>query len=202
MEFLCEPRFHPRRLGILPGSFNPPTLAHLALAKAALTALDEVLLVLPRSFPHKHYSGATFEQRCGMLRRLVKAEAGLSAAVSDGGLFLDIAREGREILDPSPALVFVCGRDAAERILNWDYGDLTSNEEVLESFELWVAGRHGSYEPAPALRRRVRSLAVPGDWDGVSASEVRRRITDGEPWEHLVPEAIVEDVRTIYRPPE
>ena len=57
----------PCRLGVFPGSFNPITVAHLALAEAALNVVDEVVFVLPRQFPHKTYSGASFEQRKELL---------------------------------------------------------------------------------------------------------------------------------------
>ena len=61
IEFVQRASGIPRRLGILPGTFNPPTLAHIALARAALAQVDEVLFVLPREFPHKPYQGATFD---------------------------------------------------------------------------------------------------------------------------------------------
>src|ERR1039458_5080843 len=61
MEFLRRSKDRPYRLGVLPGTFNPVTVAHLALAEAALTIVDEVVFVLPRQFPHKTYSGAAFE---------------------------------------------------------------------------------------------------------------------------------------------
>ncbi len=74
MQFLTRIPTNPTRLGILPGSFNPPTQAHLALALAALAnpqaGLDEVVLVLPSAFPHKTFDGATFTQRAQMLRVL------------------------------------------------------------------------------------------------------------------------------------
>jgi nicotinic acid mononucleotide adenylyltransferase len=60
MEFLSRHRAKPDRLGILPGSFNPPTRAHLALAEASLAELDEVVLVLPLSFPHQSYDWRQF----------------------------------------------------------------------------------------------------------------------------------------------
>ena len=55
IEFFRRAEGRPRRLGILPGTFNPPTRAHVALAEAALGEVDEALFVLPRSFPHKEY---------------------------------------------------------------------------------------------------------------------------------------------------
>ena len=58
----------PRTLGILAGSFNPPTIAHLELAQAASQQVDTLIFVVPRAFPHKDYSGATLEQRIEMLQ--------------------------------------------------------------------------------------------------------------------------------------
>ena len=52
-----------RRVGLFPAAWNPPTLAHLALAEAGLAFADEVLLVLPRVFPHKEFEQASFDLR-------------------------------------------------------------------------------------------------------------------------------------------
>src|SRR5579862_4406903 len=86
----------PRSLGVLPAAFNPPTLAHLALARAALGVVDEVLFVLPRQFPHKQYEGATFEERLEMLEAATSREPRFSIAASAYGLFAEIADECRE----------------------------------------------------------------------------------------------------------
>ncbi|HLJ51039.1 MAG TPA: hypothetical protein VKU01_33760 [Bryobacteraceae bacterium] len=193
MEFFEKPASHPRRLGILAGSFNPPTVAHLELADAAQGHVDQVLWVLPREFPHKRYHGATLTQRVDMLRKL-----GLTAAVSSGGLFLEIARECREHYGPQTKLSFLCGRDAAERIVNWDYGRPGVAEEMLREFELLVAARLGEYSPPSHLQRQIRRLHLRNDFDHVSSTEVRERIRHSHTWEHLVPEPIVEDVRKIY----
>jgi nicotinate-nucleotide adenylyltransferase len=187
----------PRKLGVLPGSFNPPTVAHLELALAAAAHVDEVLLVVPSVFPHKDYSGATMEQRVAMLE-----SAGLtishSIAITEQGLFRDIARECREHYAGGVRLYFLCGRDAAERILAWDYGRPGVVEEMLQDFELLVAPRGGHFEPPPQFRHRIHSLALGGEHDSVSSSEVRERIARGQRWEHLVPEPIVELVKAIY----
>ncbi|MGB8259324.1 MAG: hypothetical protein WCE75_03190, partial [Terracidiphilus sp.] len=58
------------RVAMLPAAWNPPTLAHLALAEAALHFADEVLLVLPRVFPHKGFEHAGFDLRLEWLRRI------------------------------------------------------------------------------------------------------------------------------------
>jgi len=73
MEFFRRAPAFPSRLGVFPGSFNPVTAAHLALARAALNNVDEVVFVLPRVFPHKHYhdKDATFEERLELLQTAV-----------------------------------------------------------------------------------------------------------------------------------
>ena len=201
MQFLSPCPDRPARLGILPGSFNPPTRAHLALAEAALAELDQVVLVLPRTFPHKNYDGASFTQRADMLRALLHGRPRLAAATSVGGLFIEIAQECRAAYGPNVALAFVCGRDAAERMVGWNYGKPNAINRMLEIFQLLVAFREGAYEPPQHLRQHIRPLALPADVNAISASDVRRRIREGAPWQHLVPDAIVPMVREIYRSP-
>jgi nicotinate-nucleotide adenylyltransferase len=188
----------PRRLGILAGTFNPPTRAHLALARAALQRVDEVLFALPHRFPHKSYEGASFEDRVRMLEAALQAQDRCSIASTEGGLFIEIARECRSAYPPGTELFFICGRDAAERIVNWDYGRPGAIHEQLREFQLMVAPRGGAWQPPPELARSIHPLPLEGDYEEVSATEVRRRIRQGEPWRDLVPEAIAGMVAEIY----
>jgi nicotinate-nucleotide adenylyltransferase len=198
MEFARRAAGTPSKLGILAGAFHPPTRAHLALARAALSVVDEVLFVLPRAFPHKRYEGPGLAERLRLVEAATAGEPRFSVAVSEGGLFAEIARECRQAYGPDPELWFLCGRDAAERFVNWDYGQPDAVRHMLAEFGLLVADRGGRYEPPPDLAERIRRLPLPGDYSEISATEVRNRIRAGRPWEHLVPEPIVELVRTIY----
>ncbi len=179
-----------KRIGVLAGAFNPLTRAHVALAEAAREHVNEVICVVPRVYPHKEFHGAALEDRIAMLR-----QSGYRVETTAGGLFIDIARELRQ---DDTETVFVCGRDAAERIIHWDYGDPRAIEKMLDEFSLLVAERGGRYEAPAHLRHRVHALALAEDFSDVSSTEVRRRIAAGEPWEHLVPEAIIDQVRRIY----
>lgn len=180
-------------LGVLAGTFNPITVAHLALARSALAHVDEVVFVLPRLLPHKVYSGASFDQRVQMLDSATAGVAQWSIAAADTGLFLEIAEECRAAYGIDTRLSFICGRDAAERIAAWDYGRPGVFEEMLDAFDLLVAPREGAWQH-PA----VRELSLDSDYDAVSATEVRQRIARGEPWEHLVPKSIHAMARRIY----
>jgi nicotinate-nucleotide adenylyltransferase len=199
MEFFHRAEGRPTRLAVFPGAFNPVTVAHLALARAALAHVEEVVLVLPRVFPHKQYSGASFEARAEMLCAALQRNEPISVAASDQGLFVDIAAECRVAYGPDVALVFLCGRDAAERIAGWDYGRPDAFPEMLRQFSLLVAARQGEYEPPPDLRAAVQRLDVRREIVDISATEVRRRIAQGEPWEHMVPPEVHGHVRKIYR---
>ncbi len=187
----------PRRLAILAGSFNPPTRAHLALAEAALTFADEVLFVLPKVFPHKKYVGASFDQRIRMLRTAAAANRNWSIGIADQGLFIEIANEAKPHF-PNSELWFVCGRDAAERIAGWDYGNPAAFAKMLEVFGLLVARRQGEYIPPPELAERIKPLAFES-YDEHSSTEVRERIGRGAPWRHLVPQSIANEIEKIYR---
>jgi nicotinate-nucleotide adenylyltransferase len=199
MEFFRRTVEKTSRLGVLPGSFNPITVAHLALAEAALNVVDEVLFVLPREFPHKTYQGASFAQRVELLGMALAEQPRFSAAASEGGLFVEIASECRDAYGADVKLSFLCGRDAAERIADWDYGRPGAFAEMLGQFDILVAARAGEYCPPRGLANSFARLDVAGAFDHVSASEVRARISAGERWQHLVPPAVVERVAEIYQ---
>ncbi len=186
---------NPRSVAVFPGAWNPPTVAHLEIARAARAHVDEVVWVLPRAFPHKGFEGADFEARRGMLLRLVESEPGFSAAVSDGGLYVEIAREARDFFGDEAEIALVAGRDAVERMATWDYGAGGVFEELLRRHRLLVAARRGEYEPAGD---RIIRLPMEADWNEVSSSEVRRRIANGEDWRELAPEAIADVIRDLY----
>jgi nicotinate-nucleotide adenylyltransferase len=197
LQFVRHTPGRPRTVGILAGSFNPPTIAHLELAQAASRRLDALICVVPRAFPPKDYSGATLDQRIEMLES-AGLEIPYAIAVTGEGLFIDIGRECQKHYGPEARVAFVCGRDAAERILTWDYGRPGVVEEMLGEFELLVAPRGGHFVPPLGYQDRIHALEVRAGHEEVSSTEVRERIARGEPWEHLVPERIRERVREIY----
>jgi nicotinate-nucleotide adenylyltransferase len=199
MEFFRRRAGSPARLGILPGTFNPVTIAHLALAEAGLRWVDEVLFVLPRELPHKEFTGASFAERIAMLGAALAGQPAFSLASSEGGLFLEIAAECRREYGADVRLWFLCGRDAAERIVDWDYGQPGALRAMLRGFGLLVAGREGSYNPPPEIRQAIHPLELPGEYDAVSATGVREGIARGEPGDLMIPEAARALARRIYR---
>jgi len=88
------------RVGVYPGSFNPPTIAHLAIAAAAREqrSLDRVVLVVSRSPINKeHVDRPLFEHRLDILRTEVAHRRWLDVDVTDARLLVDIAH-GYDVL--------------------------------------------------------------------------------------------------------
>jgi nicotinic acid mononucleotide adenylyltransferase len=187
------------RVAMLPAAWNPPTLAHLALAEAALHFADEVLLVLPRVFPHKGFEHAGFDLRLEWLRRIAAGRPGLGVGVTEGGLFLEMARALRTADARIERVYIVCGHDAAERFLNWPYERGPGAVEQLREFSLLVAPRGKDFEPPDSLRGSIHTLSLDPKLYGISSTEVRQRIGRGEAWTHLVPDEIAGELGSIYR---
>jgi len=198
MQFIRRAAVRPRRLAIFPGAFHPPTRAHMELAARALAHADEVLFVLPRTQPHKRYDQVGLEDRIRMVELAAAGWPQYSVGVSERGLFIDLARECRPLYNPLERLFILCGRDAAERAINWDYGQADAFSEMLNEFEMLVGSRGGKFTPPPGLERRIHTLSMPPEYDEVSSTEVRERIRRGQAWEHLVPEVLIPLVRELY----
>jgi nicotinic acid mononucleotide adenylyltransferase len=80
--------------GVYPGSFNPPTVAHLAVAACARrhAGLEQVDLALSRLPLGKAEAvRPIFEDRLAILRAVAAREPGLGVVVTDAQLIADIA---------------------------------------------------------------------------------------------------------------
>jgi nicotinate-nucleotide adenylyltransferase len=191
-------------LGILGGTFNPPHLGHLALARHALSelGLERVLLMPVHTPPHKPagdgWSDPGPEHRLRMCQLAVAGEDRLSACA------LEIERGGPSYTvdtlnaihanHPDASLTFIVGADTASTLDSW-----REPAKLLALADLAVAARPRSAGTrrvldavaalAPAgLPPHVRFLAMaPID---VSSSQARRHAALGEPIDDLVGPAV------------
>lgn len=76
---------HGERVAFFGGSFDPPHIGHLAVARAAqeLLQLDEVLFVPVGRQPLKAGLGAGYEHRCAMSRIAIEGEPAFSVSMID-----------------------------------------------------------------------------------------------------------------------
>jgi nicotinate-nucleotide adenylyltransferase len=188
-----------RRLGILSAAFNPITTAHLALATSAYHTfqLHEILFVLPITQPHKSIHDAPVEARLQMMALAIQGHPAFAIGTCTHGLFIDIGRAVEKAYPPATHRWFITGRDAAERILTWPYPDPEQAlGELFAQAELLVADREGTFAlPETSLVRaqaeRIHHLRLPAAYSHISATEIRRRLANGEDVSGLVLPAVL-----------
>ncbi len=184
-------------IGILGGTFNPPHLGHLALAREALEelGLERVLLMPVHTPPHKPHARLPEPgQRLAMVRLLAGADprvAACSLEIDRGGASytVDTLRD-IHARNPDAELTLLLGADSAATLPSW-----REAHELLRQATIAVAARPGSdrRQVTSSLERvagaeqageRVRFLEMqPLD---VSSSKARERASRGQPIEDLV----------------
>jgi len=185
------------RIGLLGGTFDPPHLAHVALADAARTqlALDRVVFV-PAGDPWRKRDRAVSPAQA-RLAMLQAAVVGLAwAEVST----VDIDRAGpsytadtlADLVRPGERWWFIIGADAMADMAHWH-----EPARIIEQARLAVAYRPGA-EPAavsqelrsamPGIEERLDRLEMPPM--DVSSTEIRARVRDGLPTDGLLSPAV------------
>ena len=196
-----------KRIGLYGGGFDPPHVAHLALARQALDELrlDE-LRWLPTGHPyHKDRQASPAEDRAAMVALAIEGEPRFRLDRTDleraGPTYtLDTVKLLQGDAAPAPGgdhWYLLIGQDQYARFDTWH-----GWRELLQRVTLAVAGRAGDeVAPPPAL------LAVPHDMVAlhlpamaVSASDVRARVSAGEPIDGLVPAPVARYIarRRLY----
>jgi nicotinate-nucleotide adenylyltransferase len=206
-----------RSIGILGGTFDPPHLGHLALARSAQAelGLERVLLMPAHSPPHKiTREGPGSERRLRMCELLVAEAEGLCASgleIERGGASYTVdTLEAVHAKHPGARLTLILGADTACTLGSW-----REPAKLLGLAELAVATRSGSSRrevlaavaaiasspPGEARSSSTHFLAM--DPIEVSSSAVRDRVARGEPIEELVGPAVARYIAShdLYRAP-
>jgi len=190
-----------RSVALLPGSFNPPTAAHMLLAERALQeGFDCVILLLARNTVGKQPSGLIPEDRLLAMRALTGGSFGVGA--SSHGLYADQA-EAAKVLYPDAEITFLVGSDKVEQIFDprWYSDPDRALERLFGSARLVVAPRADQGEllrsvlEAPQNRRfadRVSILRLHPAVSDLSSTRVRGLLRSGAEPAGLVPPAVAE----------
>jgi nicotinic acid mononucleotide adenylyltransferase len=198
----------PARVAVLPGAFNPPTLAHLALARAARQrGFPVVLFSLGRVTIDKDERGLMLEDRVRLLVELTRKEAGLGVILQNRGLYADQAEAVHRTLPGVTDLAFVIGMDKLPQIFDPAYYEEIGPalRRLFDRARLLVASR--GEQGRRALRAilaqpfgrpfagHVEWLAVGRRWRDASATQVRERLGSGGSALDLLPAEVEEFVR-------
>jgi nicotinate-nucleotide adenylyltransferase len=183
------------RLGILGGSFDPPHVAHLAIASEAChdLGLERVLFVPAAAPPHKGTGERTpAGVRLEMTSLAIDDDLRFTASGVEIERGLVYTVDTLRALDERYAghdLVFIMGSDSLLQLELWH-----EPEELLSLCSLAVAPRPGDAPEAIAAaaarwgEHQVQLLDVP--LLDVSSSSVRERAAQGRPVRYLVPRRV------------
>jgi nicotinic acid mononucleotide adenylyltransferase len=191
-----------RSIAVLPGAFNPPTLAHLELARAAARrSFDAVVFSLgTRTIGKDEAQGLLLEERLYLLDEIAQAEERLGVIVQNRGLYVDQAEAIRAAFPTLVDLAFVVGSDKIPQIFDPRYyGDLAASLAALFARARLIVAARGRVDRSALdelLERpealpyvgRIERLDLGVRWRDLSATRVRERLARGEvPGEWLPP---------------
>ena len=201
---------HFDKIGILGGTFDPPHLGHLFMAKTALRefSLDEVILLPVGDPPHKRSQHvASGIDRLNMLELLRGGEAHIT--ISD----MEIAREGytytvdslRRLTQLLPHAIFyyIIGEDTLYELESWK-----EHESVFSLTEFICFPRPGGdgermWSTAEFLKRRYGKDIAFSQSSGpdISSTHIRELIMQGDSTKGLLPEEVRRyiDDNKLYR---
>lgn len=190
------------RVGILPGSFNPPTIAHLELARAARSRfrLDHVVFSLSSVIVDKErVEGLCREDRLLLLSLLSREHPWTAVTVVNRGLYSEQVPAFRNTFGAAD-LRFIVGMDKVLQIFDPKYYD--DRDRALDALfaqvrliaanrEDWGGDELQALLDEPrnaAYKDRVRPLTLAAHLKDQSSSAVRRGVEGGSPWEDALPE--------------
>ena len=197
------------RLGIFPASFNPPTMAHLALIREARRTgdLDEILVLLDIAAMDKRPAGSKFGDRLQMLKMVFRRDPTISIGLSNRGLFAEKLTPLRALY-PSPIqFSFIGGFDTILRVIDKKYygNRKKSLDELFKQSRFLVANRNQYEETAFEIlfrktenkkyRIRITFFRLPEKFSSLSSSLVRKRIREGQTVNDLIPTSILRFIK-------
>jgi hypothetical protein len=167
-------------VGAYPGTFNPPTVAHLAIAEAARLQgrLDRVELVVSRIPLGKDPTDPPLKQRVAVLEAVASNRDWLSVKLTDQQLIADVAA-GYDAV--------VLGTDKWDQVNDpaWYAGSLAARDETLARLPRLLLVPRPPHDLPGRLLPGALVLEIDPDHRVVSASGARAGRID---W--MVPEAV------------
>jgi nicotinate-nucleotide adenylyltransferase len=171
---------HGRRIAFFGGSFDPPHLGHLAVARAARTALQlDAVLFAPVGFQPLKPQGSTagFEDRLAMVQLAIADESGFELSLADApkpfdepNFTADTLAKLRAGLTPDGALFCLMGADSFFALRRWHrsseipfIASLIIASRPGQKPEHWISGLREALPPGLSIEPDVGSaLPSPG----------------------------------------
>ncbi|MCB9853639.1 MAG: nicotinate (nicotinamide) nucleotide adenylyltransferase [Phycisphaerales bacterium] len=192
------------RIGLYGGTFDPIHHGHLISARSLAEQLDleRVYLIPAARPPHKPNNVMTpVEDRLEMARRAVAGDSLFEVsdieARRDGPSYtIDTVQRARESFGKDAELFWFIGGDSLPELPGWH-----RVRELVERVTIVTATRTGWRHPTASrlaeavgdeAARRLLSNCVATPSIGISATEIRRRRSEGRSVRYLTPQVVVE----------
>ncbi|MBN2210294.1 MAG: nicotinate (nicotinamide) nucleotide adenylyltransferase [Sedimentisphaerales bacterium] len=194
------------------GSFDPVHNGHLAIARAAtnLLAVDKTILIPAAQPPHKlNQTRAPIQHRLEMLRLATADDDCLEVSDCEAdrpgpGYTIDTVRHFRGIFGSVALLYWLVGGDSIKDLPTWKDIVQLADECILVTAPRpdcpidWPA-LQGVLSEEQILLMKIYVLDTPQI--DISATDLRRRIAQNLPIDHLTPPAVTDYIHThdLYR---
>jgi nicotinate-nucleotide adenylyltransferase len=180
-------------IGVYGGTFDPPHRAHYALAKAAYENLHLIkVLWVPTSIPpHKSIgAAAAIEDRLGMVEALIESDPEFELSLVDVNRpppyyayqTLELLRDEH----PDP-LIYLMGSDSLRDLPTWKlpmrFLDACDRIGVMERAAI-DHDLDNLESQLPGVKKKI--IMFPAPFLDISASDIRRRIREGLPYQDVV----------------
>ncbi|MSR36379.1 MAG: nicotinate (nicotinamide) nucleotide adenylyltransferase [Gemmatimonadetes bacterium] len=193
-----EPASGTKRVGVFGGTFDPPHVGHLIVARdaAETLGLDGVVLVPAARPPHKTSTHATSaDLRLAMVNATVADDPILSV------LAIELARPGPsytvdtlrqlKVENPAAELFLLIGADQWRQLGTWK-----EPEQIGVLATISVMAREGEDPETVDLGLGLTYQRVPVTRLDISSTEVRSRVREGRSIRYLVPRQVEEIIRS------
>lgn len=177
-------------VALLLGAFDPPTNAHLAIARAVRRALGiDVALAMTKVLLDRPADALLDPiERLHLLKQLCRDE-GFGLVIANRGTYLDV---GRALIADGMSPTFVVGTDKLEQLSDPSFYD-DAEQGVAQTFEEldFVVIPRGDHPTRTGLRVLAPQDVFDDDATrSISATQVRQRVQAGECVTDLVPPGV------------
>lgn len=179
------------KIGIYGGSFNPIHNGHIALARQMLRnlPLDEVWMMVSPQNPLKQSDSDLLDdrKRWEMTEAALRDEEKLKACALEFNLpkpsYTWRTLQALSNEHPDDRFTLIIGADNWQLFPRWYHSD-----DILRHYSIAIYPRTGFPVSVADLPEGV--TLVNTELYDISSTDIRRRIRQGRPYEHLIPKAI------------
>lgn len=193
------------RIAVFGGSFNPPHIAHLAMANivAEAASLDAVVWMPAAMSPHKQGDSSleSSEDRYAMVEAAIVGNDCFLLSdweVKQGGVSFTVdTLRALKSEQPDSDLFLILGGDSLASFDSWK-----EPEEILALAELLVYERPGSTLEPVSDAVLARTTIVEAPRLDLSSTEIRDRIKQGKSVRYLTPDPVLAYIteQNLYSP--